>query len=323
MDTTEEKFCELIALSESNYTEYYSCKNNESLSTNCQTVFQHQHFKIYECTKRDDNVIPENNNPSNPKTENAKNATENVTRNITKNVTKTYPSINKTKELEKDPTIKINSTTPEKNTSYNNKTLINFTNYTVQDLQKHHDNIQTVDVKFYLNIFSILFVSFIMCALCACYIQYKCERCKNVRQLKRTRSSRTISPEAIVVDVNEKEEVKEETKADEPIRPPKPNLIEEEIKIIIQTMIRKVELNILRERKQLLRRRRRIERNAKLKHRIKQKPPAPNASLAKLALYNLMRQKQLRANGQVKLEPMQVHNAPKRGMLIKEITKKV
>ena len=63
-----------------------------------------------------------------------------------------------------------------------------------------------------------------MCALCACYIQYKCERCKNVRQLKRRRSSRSISPEAVVVDVNEKEEVKDETKADQPIRPPKPTL---------------------------------------------------------------------------------------------------
>ena len=51
MDTTEEKFCELIALSES---EYYSCKNNESLSKNCQTVFQHQHFKIYECQNVDE-----------------------------------------------------------------------------------------------------------------------------------------------------------------------------------------------------------------------------------------------------------------------------
>ena len=240
--------------------------------------------------------------------------TENV-ENATKNVGANKTSIrNKTQETEKEPTVIINATTPDKNTSYNNKTLINFTNYTVQDLKEHHDNIQTVDVKFYLNIFSILFVSFVMCALCACYIQYKCERCKNVRQLKRRRSSRSISPEAVVVDVNEKEEVKDETKADQPIRPPKPTLIEEEIKTILQTMIRKVELNILRERKQLLKRQRRIGRNA----RLKLKPPAPNTTLAKLALYNVMRQKQLRAINQPKLQPKK-----KQGMLIKEITKKV
>ena len=311
MNTTEEKYCDLIALSESNYTEYYSCKVNESLRNDCQTVFQHQHFKIYECQNNIDESNPnlegiQPSNPNNPNTENVENATKNKT------------SIrNQTQETEKEPTVIINATT--NNTLHQNTTLhtVNATEYI--QMQHKPPVQQTSDIKLVLSIFSIAIAGFLVCALCSCYVHYKCEnkfkRCKKMRQLKRRRSSRSISPEAVVVDVKEEQkEEKEETKADEPTRPPKPNLIEEEIKTILQTMIRKVELNILRERKQLLRRQRRIGRNA----RLKLKPPAPNTTLAKLALYNVMRQKQLRAMNQPKLQPKK-----KQGMVIKEITKKV
>lgn len=308
---------------------YYGCNKNTSIlniTKSCQSLFEHRHFDIYECQFASElELLSERNTTFSELNNTFYNNTTLLNNDSDGSLFLTSPNQSASELSEGN---KINQTRNESNKSTighvqlyedTNVTLNNasdeLTNTTFVKINASKGNkittiddnvlIETDQVKFFFDLASIIICSLLFIALCYCFIDYKCDRYKEKR--KKRRSSRSISPETVVIDIDNASEHKTKkivTIKEKPPRPPRPpknaptdEVIEKVINDVMTKIIQKVELNVLREEKIKLR-----------TLRVLKKKEVPNASLAKLTLFNVINKKKNQKNRSKQRRPRAEQN---------------
>lgn len=331
--------CNLLHIAEDK--KYYGCNkntksilNNTTLTENlvtCQSLFEHRHFDIYECQFASElELLSERNNTFSELNNTFYNNTTLLNNDSDGSLFLTSPNqsaselskgnkINQTRNESNKSTIGHVQLYEDTNVTLNNasdeRKISNVTNTTFVKINASEGNkittiddnvlIETDQVKFFFDLASIIICSLLFIALCYCFIDHKCDRYKEKR--KKRRSSRSISPETVVIDIDNASEHKTKkivTIKEKPPRPPRPpknaptdEVIEKVINDVMTKIIQKVELNVLREEKIKLR-----------TLRVLKKKEVPNASLAKLTLFNVINKKKNQKNRSKQRRPRAEQN---------------
>ena len=284
----------------SNYT-WFSCPNNfenTTVSNKCKNIFEHDFFYIVECievTVAANNTATANNNTAtatannNTATATANNNTVTATaNNNTVAANNTATENNTTATVAKsNNTVVANNTVTGNNNTKNRITVIQYNRTGKQETLKLGNETLIISIVGISSVFCIIMCFFFLKVVC-----------KNRKRKLRRRSSRTVAPEHIEIQVNTPETKRKKKGKYLKIKENAPNLtVEKQVLATIEFMIKHLELQDLRKQKHNL-----------LKQ--KNKLPASKVSLAKVA--------QILKHKKIKKQQLDLRK-PKHGMTIKEI----